>query len=193
MQDIRTGISRAGLAQLPLTTLNSVIAVTQLADSLFAHRHYTDAWRWRPSVIATAVGLMNVLGPWLGVFPCCHGSGGLAAQYKFGARWGAAPILLGVIKITLGLLFGSSLFVLLRAFPAPLLGALLLFSGIELSSVTHASMSGRDFTHMLLTTSAILALDNTGSGFVAGYICFLLVIAYELLMRKCTSMYANRS
>ncbi|KXZ50540.1 hypothetical protein GPECTOR_16g715 [Gonium pectorale] len=37
-RDLREGALRAGLPQLPLTTLNSVIAVTHLADSLFPER-----------------------------------------------------------------------------------------------------------------------------------------------------------
>ena len=50
-------------------------------------------------------------------------------QMRFGARTGAAPIFLGLTKLVLGLVFGSSLFQLLQAFPPPLLGALLIFAG----------------------------------------------------------------
>ena len=48
---------------------------------------------------------------------------------KFGARTGAAPVALGCVKLALGLTLGSSLAELLRAFPQPLLGSLLIFSG----------------------------------------------------------------
>ena len=37
-RDMKAGIMKAGLAQLPLTTLNSVIAVSQLASALFPDR-----------------------------------------------------------------------------------------------------------------------------------------------------------
>lgn len=61
-----------------------------------------------------------------------------AAQYKFGARGGAACVVLGGMKTTLGLLFGSSVAGLLAAFPQPLLGALLTLAGVELAmSVQH--------------------------------------------------------
>jgi hypothetical protein len=50
-------------------------------------------------------------------------------QVRFGARTGAAPMFLGAVKVALGLLFGDSLFRLLRAFPRPLLGSMLVFSG----------------------------------------------------------------
>ena len=76
----RTGALEAGLGQVPLTTLNSVIAVCFLSADLLPNLQ-------APSV--TAVGLsvtiMNLVGCWFGSMPVCHGSGGLAAQYRFGA------------------------------------------------------------------------------------------------------------
>lgn len=53
----------------------------------------------------------------------------VCAQVKFGARTGSAPMLLGLVKLVLGLLLGSSLAELFKAFPQPLLGSLLIFSG----------------------------------------------------------------
>ena len=58
----------------------------------------------------------------------------LALQVKFGAQTGAAPVVLGCVKLVLGLLLGSSLAELFRAFPQPLLGSLLIFSGACMSS-----------------------------------------------------------
>lgn len=84
---LKAGILKAGIAQLPLTTLNSVIAVTALAKELFPTR---DASRWSPTTVSIGVGAMNLVGCWFGAMPCCHGAGGLAAQHKFGARWVAA-------------------------------------------------------------------------------------------------------
>lgn len=67
--------------------------------------------------------------------PLCHGSGGLAAQYRFGARSGASIILLGFFKLILGLVFGESLVDLLKRYPNGLLGIMVLAAGIELSKV----------------------------------------------------------
>ncbi len=53
-------------------------------------------------------------------------------QVRFGARSGAAPVFLGLLKVVLGLVFGSSLYQLLKAFPQPILGALMIFSGASL-------------------------------------------------------------
>ena len=68
------GIIHGGLPQLPLTALNSVVAVCQLSGDLFPGREA------RPAFVAASVGLMNLVGPWLGALPVCHGAGGLAAQ-----------------------------------------------------------------------------------------------------------------
>lgn len=103
-------------------------------------------------------------------------------QYKFGARWGAAPVILGVFKLALGLLFGSSLFQLLKLFPEPLLGAMLVMSGVELASAARKENSSRGYAFLMLTAAAILALEDTSYGFCFGYVCYLVVVAYEWVM-----------
>lgn len=85
-------------------------------------------------------------------------------QVRFGARSGAAPILLGVIKVLLGLLFGSSLFQLLKAFPQPLLGSLLIFAGMPLSlkfsqmmNLVSLNVSYILVLHMVYTSGNLIA------------------------------------
>lgn len=125
--DVATGVLRAGLPQLPLTTLNSVVATCALAKDLFP-----DKPEVRPTGVAVSVGAMNLCGLGLGAMPCCHGAGGLAAHYRFGARTGAATAFLGAGKLFLGVAFGGSLLTLLGKFPAPLLGVLLAAASAEL-------------------------------------------------------------
>jgi hypothetical protein len=217
---LKAGALKAGLAQLPLTALNSVVAVSQLASQLFPERAAADGWRWRPGAIALGVGGMNCVGCLLGAFPCCTGSGGLAAQvgvrlclsgvwevccrgllawapdallapppcrhtraqYKFGARSGLAPVLLGAAKVGLGLAFGSSLLALLQHFPAPLLGAMLAVAGLELAAAARSEAAQqRGFGFMLLTAAAILALGNTALGVLLGLGGCAVVAACELV------------
>lgn len=125
-----TGAFKAGLGQIPLTTLNSIIAVSFLSADLLPHLP-------APSVTAMgiSVAMMNLIGGWFGAMPVCHGSGGLAAQYRFGARSGASIIILGLFKIILGLVFGESLVGLLRQYPKSLLGIMVLAAGLELAKV----------------------------------------------------------
>lgn len=54
-----------------------------------------------------------------------HGAGGLAAHHRFGARSGAAPLLLGLGLLAIALLPGGLGPALLAAIPAAGLGAML--------------------------------------------------------------------
>jgi MFS superfamily sulfate permease-like transporter len=198
----RTGALDAGLGQIPLTTLNSVIAVCFLSADLLPHLP-------APSVTAmgTSVAVMNLIGGWFGAMPVCHGSGGLAAQYRFGARSGASIVLLGIFKMLLGFFFGESLVGLLRQYPKSLLGIMVLAAGLELAKVGESLNHGaRDlwevsdqrvnldgeggqegskrqrplsdderrqrWTVMFMTVGGLLAFKNDAVGFAAGMLCY---------------------
>ncbi|PTB69992.1 hypothetical protein BBK36DRAFT_1189167 [Trichoderma citrinoviride] len=183
------------IGQLPLTTLNSIIAVSALAADLLPDLP-------APSVtsIGLSVALMNLTGTWFGAMPVCHGAGGLAAQFRFGARSGASVIFLGLLKIALGLLFGETLVNLLKQYPKGLLGVMVVAAGLELAKVGHTLNQGapdlwhvsvgqshaeglREHRHlsdeerlerwtvMLVTTAGLLAFRNDAVGFLAGMLC----------------------
>jgi len=83
--------------------------------------------------LATTSGLANIALAPLGALPMCHGAGGLAAHYRFGARSGAAPLILGLTFLALALAPPEVAAVALAAIPAAGLGALLLFAAGELA------------------------------------------------------------
>ena len=162
-QDWLTGLWRGAIPQVPLTTLNSVIAVCALSRDLFPHRPAA------PKRVAISVALMNLVCCPFGAMPVCHGAGGLAGQYRFGARTGGSVVMLGVAKVILALLLGGSLLVGLRHYPQSVLGVLLLFSGLELAMVC-GDLRGRvPYFVMLMTAGACIAV-NTAAGFVVGWI-----------------------
>lgn len=121
------------IAQLPLTTLNSVIAAAALASDLMGPTFPGST----PTVteLGVSVAAMNLLGCWFGAMPVCHGAGGLAAQHRFGARSGASIILLGALKLLLGLFLGTTLLDLLGSFPKSILGIMVAAAGLELARV----------------------------------------------------------
>ena len=185
--DWQKGILQAGIGQLPLTTLNSIVAVTHLAADLLPEVT-------TPSV--TAIGLsvagMNLFGIWFGAMPVCHGSGGLAAQYRFGARSGASIIFLGTLKLIIGLFFGESLTGLLKKFPTAFLSVMIIAAGLELASVGESLNTNRArdlqkhedrdssideterkqrWTVMLITAGLLVAFKNDAVGFIAGLFC----------------------
>jgi len=167
--DWRTGFWRGAMLQLPLTTLNSVIAICALSVDLFP-RHPAA-----PKHVALSVSLMNLIGCPFGAMPVCHGAGGLAAQYRFGARTGGSMVMLGCVKIVLGLAVGGSLLLWLQEFPKSVLGVLLMFSGLELAMVCRDQTRRVDFFLMILTTGACLGI-NTAVGFAVGWAVALLLL-----------------
>jgi MFS superfamily sulfate permease-like transporter len=162
--DFVAAFPRAAIPQIPLTTLNSVIAVCALSVELFPDRAAT------PRRVSVSVGLMNLVAGWFGGMPMCHGAGGLAGQYRFGARTNGSILFLGGAKMIVAVLFGASLMALCRAFPASVLGVMLAFSGIELALVTRDQTSRTEAFVMLLTAGACLGLDNIALGFVLGLV-----------------------
>lgn len=148
------------IAQLPLTTLNSVIAAAALASDLMGPTFPGST----PTVteLGISVAIMNLLGCWFGAMPVCHGAGGLAAQHRFGARSGASIILLGALKLFLGLFLGGTLLDLLGSFPKSILGIMVAAAGLELARV------GQSLNHGApdLWEDSILANAGEGDGIV---------------------------
>ena len=139
-KDWKVGLLEGALPQLPLTTLNSVIAVCALAQSLYpekkredAEENSTDAVISRKDV-AISVGLMNLVFVPFGSMPNCHGAGGLAGQHRFGARHGSSVVFLGICKMAIAIFFGASALTLLDSFPNAILGLMLVIAGHELST-----------------------------------------------------------
>lgn len=168
-QDFVHAFPRAALPQIPLTTLNSVVAVCALSADLFPDRPAT------PRKVAISVGVMNLVAAWFGGMPMCHGAGGLAGQYRFGARTNGSILFLGAVKMALGIFFGASLMALCKAFPASVLGVMLAFSGTELALVTRDQTDRTAAFTMLLTAGVCLGLNNIALGFLIGLVLALLL------------------
>ncbi|XP_049396063.1 molybdate transporter 2 [Solanum stenotomum] len=173
-EDWKTGFLRGAIPQIPLSVLNSVIAVCKLSADLFPEKE-VSATR-----VSVSVGLMNLVGSWFGAMPCCHGAGGLAGQYRFGGRSGASVAFLGLGKLVLGLVFGSSFVRILNQFPIGILGVLLLFAGIELAMASRDMNSKEESFVMLVCAAVSLTGSSAALGFGCGIVLFLLLKLREL-------------
>lgn len=165
----KEGFIKGTIPQLPLSILNSVIAVCKLSTDLFPDKDVSA------TSVSITVGLMNLIGCWFGAMPCCHGAGGLAGQYKFGGRSGGCVALLGAAKLVLGLVLGSSLVKILDQFPVGVLGVLLLFAGIELAMCARDMNSKEDTFVMLVCTAVSLVGSSAAVGFLCGMVVYLLL------------------
>lgn len=153
----KTGAIDAAIPQLPLTTLNSILAVTSLAATLF----HTFPPAPSPTSLGLSIAAANILGCFFGAMPVCHGSGGLAGQHRFGARSGASVALLGTLKLLLGLFAAGPLLQLLRRFPDALLGVMVLAAGVELARV---GQSVGDMSDLWRRAEADARGDSDGDG-----------------------------
>lgn len=160
-RDWWVGFTAGAVPQLPLTLLNSVVAVCALSEDLYPGRGL------QPRRVAASVGLMNVLTVPLGGLPLCHGAGGLAGQYRFGARSGGSVVMLGAVKVVAGLLFGAALLPLLQAYPRSILAVMLVFAGLTLARPARDSLRGWPLAVVVFTVAGILAFD-TAIGTLAG-------------------------
>lgn len=166
--DFLTGFWRGTIPQLPLTVLNSIVAVSVLSRDLFPDRAL------QPRKVTLSVALMNLIACPLGGMPMCHGAGGLAAQYRFGARTGGSVVFLGLAKMSLAVLFGGSLMVIMTRFPLSILGVLLVFSGLELAVVCRDQTQKQNFMVMILTAGVSVAA-NVAFGFLIGVIVAIIL------------------
>jgi MFS superfamily sulfate permease-like transporter len=113
--------------QIPLSLANSVFATSDAARQYFG----SAGERVSPRRLLFTMGTANVAAAALGGVPVCHGSGGLTAHYRLGARTGGALLLIGGLFLLLGLLGGAGLLSLLRLIPFPALGILLAYVGVQ--------------------------------------------------------------
>ena len=124
---VMPGLVGAGLAQIPLTLTNATIATAALIRDYFPDRAVPER------KLVLNMGVMNVAASFFGGMPMCHGAGGLAGQYYFGARTGGASILEGIIEIGMGLFLADSLLGLFRVFPEAILGAMMVLVAWQLA------------------------------------------------------------
>jgi MFS superfamily sulfate permease-like transporter len=100
--------------------------------------------------------------------PLCHGAGGLAAQYMFGARTGGAALMEGLLEVALGLFFSRSIQSLFTAFPEFITGVMLLMASVELGKIAFKVENMN--TSIVLFTALVSAVFNIAIGFCAGIV-----------------------
>lgn len=155
----------AGFAQIPLTATNAVISTSSLISTYWPERLVSE------KKLSLNMGFMNLIFPFFGGMPLCHGAGGLAGQYYFGARTGGANIMEGLIEIGLGLFFASSIAYIFASFPMAIVGAMMLLVGFEMIKFTRDISVKTDLLPLGVTV-VVAVLTNMAFGFLAGLVLF---------------------
>ena len=173
LSDYTTALLLLVIPQIPLTIGNAAIGTADTACSLFPERSETE--RSTPANFAMTMGIVNFFAGFMGAMPMCHGSGGLAAHYRFGARTGGSNLMIGIIFIIAALLFGSSSFLLISLLPSSVLGTLLLFAGIELALLVKDVNEKGDLFVTILVAGIGLFSTNMAYAFIAGIIVHTII------------------
>ena len=160
--DIVTGFFVLALPQLPLSLGNSILATRQVAEDLFPERRVTV-----PKISLT-YSLMNLVAPFFGGVPVCHGSGGIAGHYAFGGRTGGSVVIEGTLYLVLGFFLSNGFHAAIELFPKPVLGVILFFEALALMKlVRDVAASTADFAIVLLVGLVAFGLPY---GYVLGLV-----------------------
>lgn len=152
------------VAQLGMTVGNAAIATALLCEDLYDRDVSADD-------LSQSMGVTCLAAIPFGGVPMCHGSGGLAGKYAFGARTGGANVLLGVGYLALALVAAGAF---LAAFPLALLGVLLVVIALELGRAAFDPVDAHRSLALVVGVGAVGLLVNVGVAFVLGAVVFWL-------------------
>jgi len=175
LDDYITALFLLVIPQIPLTIGNAIIGTTDTARSLFGTGEVTK--KATNKNFSAGMGLANMVAGAVAGMPMCHGAGGLAAHYRFGARTGGANIMIGAVFILLAVVFGKAGIVLLSSIPNAVLGVLLLFAGLELALLVRDVKEKKHLFIAFLIAGIGLSTSNMSAAFAVG-------LAVSWLMEK---------
>ena len=160
----------AVLPQLSLTLTNAVIVTASLSRQLFPSTGSIATERR----LALSSGLANVLLCPFGAMPMCHGAGGLAAQFRFGARTGLAPIIFGAVLLVLAVGFADDAAALFALIPIGAVGSLLIFAGTDLA-ISRRLFDGKPSCLWVIGATALATVTvNPALGLILGWVAELM-------------------
>ena len=167
------GLLILAIPQIPLSLGNSIYATADAARKYFPEEssHVTER------KLMLTMGTMDAMTSVLGGIPLCHGSGGLTAHYRLGARTGGAPLMLGVIFLTLGLFGGEASLQVIQLVPFPVLGVLLAYVGFQHMLLARDLNGWQAWSTAILVLALAIWTSNIAIGFIAGAALYYLWIS----------------
>lgn len=151
------------LPQMPMTLGNAVIAQADLSKDYFGKASHKMTY----ASLCISMALGNILSFIFGGIPMCHGAGGLAAHYRFGAKTAGSNLIIGGIMTGLVLVLGTGFLSILFLIPMSILGVLLIFSGSQLA-MTIIDMNTRNDIFVVVTILSITLASNLAVGALIG-------------------------
>ncbi len=174
LKDIHWVLPVLVLPQIPMTIGNAILSNTDVMHEYFGEKARRASYR----SIANSQGIADIISFIWGGIPMCHGAGGLAAMYRFGARTAAANLMIGGIFVLLAVLLGENALVVLKLLPFSILGVLLVFAGAQLA-IMILDLKERKDLFVALVMLGITLTVNLAAAFICG-----IIIAYVLKSRR---------
>jgi SulP family sulfate permease len=125
--DLLTAATLLVVPQLPLTLGNAVVGTSDLGLRYFGER----ARRAGPRQLCLTSGVANLVSGATGGIPMCHGSSGLTAYHRAGARGAGTGLVAGCAFLLLGLLMAPATASVLALVPVPVLAGLLAWTAVH--------------------------------------------------------------
>lgn len=151
------------LPQTPMTIGNAVLANADLS-----HEYFPEGERVTPRALCISMAAANVLAFLVGGMPMCHGAGGLAAHYRFGARTAGSNLIIGTIFLGLAVLVGPSVLQIVQLLPLSVLGVLLMFAGMQLC-LQVMDVAGRPGMFTVFVMLSLTLASNLAVAFIVGF------------------------
>ncbi len=155
------------IPQVPMTLGNAVLANADLSIQYFGGA----ARKINGRSLCVSMALANILSFALGGMPMCHGAGGLAAHYRFGARTVGSNLIIGLFMILAVLFMGDRLLSLFHLIPFSVLGVLLFFAGGQLA-LTVADLESRIELFIPMIMLGVTLSINLAVSFCAGLLVY---------------------
>lgn len=162
------------LPQVPMTLGNAVIANADLSAQYFGEASKKVTYK----SLCISMALANFASFLLGGMPLCHGAGGLAAHYRFGARTAGSNVMIGGLFIVMALFLGNHTLSIFYLMPMSILGILLVFAGNQLA-MTILDVKDKKDLFVTLIMLGITIASNLAVGFLVG-----IALAYALKWDK---------
>lgn len=176
LADFSLALLMLTIPQVPMTLGNAVIANADLSAQYFPE----NGQRVTPKALCISMALANLGSFFLGGMPLCHGAGGLASRYRFGARTAGSNMIIGGIFLLVALAFGDHILAIINLLPMSVLGVLLVFAGAQLA-LTILDLNSRNDLFVTVLIMGITLASNLAAGFLIG-----IVVARLLEWDKCS-------
>lgn len=168
------------IPQFALTFGNSIVATENTAKILFGEK----ARRVTVRALSLSIALANLVSAAIMGAPLCHGSGGVTAHYRFGARSPKSTYFIGGVCLLLALC-GRVAVGLLALIPTALLGVFLFYVGIQHAAYVRDIARHASYLLIAVVVGIVsLLTTNLMWGFLVGFALQGILLGIEKLRTR---------